>query len=382
MSIIYSKIFNSRYYGRFARVVSTLKVLQGKGRSSSQSSLYSFSEDGFEIKEPDINSKIRITTLGSKFTEYFLPRGYPLAISPRYLPYAIGQNASIIFSTIGGVLSMQSLLQAIGLGANEAIPVAAALNWVIKDGLGQLGGVLFASFVNNKFDSDPRKWRFLACAAMDGASFIELLTPLAPGYFLFLASFANIGKNISFLASSASRAAINKSFAWHENLADITAKTGSQAIISSMIGTALGVSVSASLAYFTDSSLLSMALTFLSCSGLSLASLHWSLRHVNIQTLSPERLQMIVNHWLDQVTDGSYKSSSILPMLQSSVVRNKAMVSPDIYYSLFPSILFPSMNSTVMKLHIGTRIHYLTEILSSNDIKVSRSILNVYIYVI
>ena len=34
---------------------------------------------------------------------------------------------------------MQALLYAIGLGAG-AIPMAAALNWVIKDGLGQLGG--------------------------------------------------------------------------------------------------------------------------------------------------------------------------------------------------------------------------------------------------
>jgi len=76
---------------------------------------------------------------------------------------------------------------------------------------------------------------------MEIASFIELLTPLVPQYFLLLASIANIGKNISFLAASASRAAIHKSFALQENLADITAKTGSQSIISSLIGTTLGI---------------------------------------------------------------------------------------------------------------------------------------------
>ena len=42
---------------------------------------------------------------------------------------------------------MQSLLCAIGIGASEALPLAATLNWVIKDGLGQLGGVIFASVV-------------------------------------------------------------------------------------------------------------------------------------------------------------------------------------------------------------------------------------------
>ena len=39
------------------------------------------------------------------------------------------------------VLSTQALLYSVGLGAG-AIPTAAAVNWVLKDGLGQLGGVV------------------------------------------------------------------------------------------------------------------------------------------------------------------------------------------------------------------------------------------------
>ena len=38
--------------------------------------------------------------------------------------------------------------------------MAAALNWVIKDGMGQLGGVLFASFINTRFDADPKRFVF------------------------------------------------------------------------------------------------------------------------------------------------------------------------------------------------------------------------------
>lgn len=34
---------------------------------------------------------------------------------------------------------------AVGMGAG-AIPMAAALNWVLKDGLGQLGGMAFTAF--------------------------------------------------------------------------------------------------------------------------------------------------------------------------------------------------------------------------------------------
>lgn len=72
--------------------------------------------------------------------------------------------------------------------------MAAALNWIIKDGLGQLGGVVYASFVSDKFDSEPKRFRFQATVAMQGANVLELLTPLWPGSFLAIASISNIGK--------------------------------------------------------------------------------------------------------------------------------------------------------------------------------------------
>ena len=60
------------------------------------------------------------------------------------------------------VLATQSMLMAIGLGASSALPAAATLNWIIKDGFGQLGGVLFASFIGNRFDADPKRWKMIA----------------------------------------------------------------------------------------------------------------------------------------------------------------------------------------------------------------------------
>ena len=40
---------------------------------------------------------------------------------------------------------MQAMFHSVGLGAG-ALPVAAVVNWVLKDGIGQLGGVLFARY--------------------------------------------------------------------------------------------------------------------------------------------------------------------------------------------------------------------------------------------
>ena len=86
---------------------------------------------------------------------HFMPVGYPQSVHPSYTPYVVWSMVGSTASACGGVLSMQALLYAIGLGAGS-IPAAAALNWVIKDGLGQLGGVAFASMINNRFDADAK----------------------------------------------------------------------------------------------------------------------------------------------------------------------------------------------------------------------------------
>ena len=241
-----------------------------------------------------IADKVRHFTDAS--ISYFLPKGYPASVRPGYVMYVRGQMLSMMLSTAGGVLSMQALLHAVGLGAG-AIPLAATLNWVIKDGLGQLGGVIFASFVSNRFDADPKRWRMASTLAMDSASFIELLTPLAPQYFLLLASIANIGKNISFLAASASRAAIHKSFAIQENLADLTAKTGSQSIVSSLLGTSLGVSVAALIG---DQFHCTVA-AYCVCSTVSIAVTYRSLTHVTITSLSLQRLDFMLHDYFEQL---------------------------------------------------------------------------------
>lgn len=47
------------------------------------------------------------------------------------------------------VMSTQSLLLAIGLGASSSLKVAATFQWVIKDALGQIGGILAAGVLGN-----------------------------------------------------------------------------------------------------------------------------------------------------------------------------------------------------------------------------------------
>ncbi|RLO02958.1 hypothetical protein DYB28_004499 [Aphanomyces astaci] len=225
--------------------------------------------------------------------DLFLPRDHATSTTPDYLPYVKYQFIASVAGTTCGVLSMQSLLFAIGLQSG-AIPMAAALNWVIKDGLGQFGGVLFASLVNHRFDADPKRWRMVSAFAMDAATLLEILTPLWPAYFLPLAAAANMAKNISWLSSSATRAGFHYSFAQKENLADITAKAGSQSIASSIVGTAVGIAISPWLG--TDT--FDVAAAFGLLSAVHLCSIYKSLAVVALPTLNQQRLHAVADaYW-------------------------------------------------------------------------------------
>ena len=286
---------------------------------------FTFSDDLGNTTKVKQEYALNISSVKSLFHDliwYFLPRGYPQSIVPGYDRFALGQLVSITMGTTCGVLSMQSMLFAIGAGSGS-LPLAATLNWIIKDGLGQFGGILFASIINNKFDSDPKRWRMIASISMDASSLLELLTPLCPAYFLPMASVANVGKNISYLSASASRAAIHKSFCLHENLADITVKSGSQSILGSLVGTGLGLAIAASVGQQYESVLAA----FLACSAISLGATYASLKHVTITTVSLGRLDYLLQDYIEKSCSQMQRESS--DSTRYSIPKVPELLTPD-----------------------------------------------------
>ncbi|CAB1118326.1 unnamed protein product [Ectocarpus sp. CCAP 1310/34] len=223
-----------------------------------------------------------------------LPSGFPGSVHPPYMAYAGWQFTGMAASAAAGVMSTQALLYAMGVGVG-ALPLAATLNWVIKDGLGQLGGVAFSSLVSTRFDANPKLWRIVAAVSLDASMVLELLSPLAPAYFLPIASVANIGKNVSFLAASASRAAIHNVLSLKGNLADVTAKSGAQTILACMAGTGAGVALSASL----GSEFHAIVPACLCLSVVHLGANHMSMRRLGIPTFDHQRLELVVNAMAD-----------------------------------------------------------------------------------
>lgn len=78
----------------------------------------------------------------------------PSEVSPDYWEWCKWRAVHRMFSSMATVFGTQSLLLAVGVGAKKTLPAAAAINWVLKDGLGRLGRLSVATRFGESFDSD------------------------------------------------------------------------------------------------------------------------------------------------------------------------------------------------------------------------------------
>jgi len=258
--------------------------------------------------ESNLVSKVKfhLNHTRERMLSVFLPKNYPVAVSDNYIDYCKWQALQYIAGSFSGVLSMQALLYAAGITSQMAdsgngfalAVIGGALAWVIKDGLGQLGGILFASKVNTNFDADPKFWRMSGEYALIASALLEVTTAISgPSWFIVQASIANIGKNVSCFAASATRAAMNQSFAKSDNLADVTAKATSQALACSLIGTALGI-VYSSVTALAQFSFVKVFPVFCILSAIQLFSLYKAVSKVRLKVLNKQRFFIVCSQYI------------------------------------------------------------------------------------
>ncbi|KAJ3018398.1 UNVERIFIED_CONTAM: hypothetical protein HDU68_011173 [Siphonaria sp. JEL0065] len=236
----------------------------------------------------------------------FLPKDFPRSVTPDYGAYTFWQFLHSVSGTVTGTLSTQALLHALGLGAAASAGLAATTNWIIKDGFGLLGGVLFAGSIAKGFDNQPKRFRFLSAALIQISTLLELLTPLLPHLFVPIASVSNIGKNIGWLASSASRASIHRGFTLTDNLGDVTAKAGAQGTMAGLLGTVFGIGISYFIGYSDPFTLLHI---FLPLSAFNMYCCFQSNHVVITRTLNVERGEIAINALLDDIAGKLHRST-------------------------------------------------------------------------
>jgi hypothetical protein len=247
----------------------------------------------------------RLTFLESirkQLSATFLPVGFPnkSCVGEGYLQYVGWQAVHHTMGAANGVLASTFLLYAVGL-ENGAIPTAGALSWVLKDGLGQLGTLLFGRAMAHNFDVASRTWYVAASIKLNVAMALEITTFAFPHYFIALGALANAIKGLAWMAGGSSRSAFNVAFALDRNIADITAKATSQTICTSLAGTLIGMGA----ASLVGQSLPAAAACFSSFAAFHIWTAIKSARVVQLATLNPSRLTMLAEMFVNQrIVDG------------------------------------------------------------------------------
>jgi len=175
----------------------------------------------------------------------FLKRNFvPDGVTPSYYRFIKWRVIQRFINSIVHVLGTQSLLMGLGIKSKKSLGLSAVLNWVLKDALGKVVRLVWASYMGRKFDSDAKRWRFRSSIVYAIGNAMEIITYVQPQFFLLYATLANCFKQISFLTSSSTRTAIYNSFRTAENIADITAKGEAQVAVVDLLGILAGVLLS------------------------------------------------------------------------------------------------------------------------------------------
>ncbi|KAL7307547.1 hypothetical protein TKK_0000242 [Trichogramma kaykai] len=181
----------------------------------------------------------------SFFKNVFLPQGFPESVHKDYVAYQIWDTLQAFASTINGTLTTHSIMRGVGVGESSATPLAAAITWIMKDGTGMIGRIIFAWWQGNNLDSQCKKWRLFADILNDVAMSIEVMLPYLSSsflsYSLYTLCLTTGMKAIVGIAGGATRVAIMQHHAIKDNMADVSAKEHSQGTLVNLAGSIVGI---------------------------------------------------------------------------------------------------------------------------------------------
>ncbi|XP_047656997.1 RUS1 family protein C16orf58 homolog [Tachysurus fulvidraco] len=252
-------------------------------------------QDGGMRRERRGNERaVRGKSVTDAFKNVFLPQGYPESVSEDYLQYQIWDTLQAFCSSLSGTLATQASLKGVGVGNQQATVAAATLTWLLRDGTGMLGRILFAWFKGSKLDSEAKKWRLFADVLNDLAMLMEITAPHFPPFFTLIVCVAGVFKSIVGVAGGATRAALTVHQARRNNMADISAKDGSQETLVNLAGLLVSLVL---IPLVTDNAVLTFILFFLFTT-LHLVANYKAVRSVVMETLNEARLAIVLRRYL------------------------------------------------------------------------------------
>lgn len=219
----------------------------------------------------------------------------PAAVTPEYYSFMRWRILQRFVNANLNVFGTQCLVLSLGVATSHAQlgALSAALQWVLKDALGKVVRMAWASKMGSRMDSDAKRWRMRSAFSYGLGNFLEISTYMVPQFFLLLAALSNCCKQVSMLTSSSTRSAIFNTFrdGSGENIGDISAKGEAQVAIVDLVGLATGVTLSKAVVGTSIHAILSI---YAILQSLELACVYRQLRAVKFRVLNFERMMTLV----------------------------------------------------------------------------------------
>ncbi|GMJ12558.1 ROOT UVB SENSITIVE 1, WEAK AUXIN RESPONSE 3 [Hibiscus trionum] len=257
-----------------------------------------FSDDVFVVSNGIVNltKSLSLSTLWGQCRDLvmrlLLPEGFPNSVTSDYLDYSLWRGVQGVASQISGVLATQALLYAVGLGKG-AIPTAAAINWVLKDGIGYLSKIMLSKY-GRHFDVNPKGWRLFADLLENAAFGLEILTPAFPHLFVLIGALAGAARSAATLIQAATRSCFYAGFAAQRNFAEVIAKGEAQGMVSKSIGIALGIALANCFGSSTSVALASFGVV----TWIHMYCNLKSYQSIQLRTLNPYRASLVFSEYL------------------------------------------------------------------------------------
>lgn len=139
----------------------------------------------------------------------FLPSGFPASTPDGYLAYVVYSAVQDLSTQLRNVVATQRILRGVGVGKPEATALSAFLQFLMRDGCGMVGSLLFTSFKASQLRYDVKRWRLFADLILDVGMTLEVAAlSVPPRLFLPMICAGNVCKAICGVAASACGGAI------------------------------------------------------------------------------------------------------------------------------------------------------------------------------
>eukprot|EP00903_Cladosiphon_okamuranus_P009135 g8728.t1 len=233
-------------------------------------------------------------SLSAFFRRTFLPTGYPSSVRKEYMEYQAWDTVQALCSYLRGVLCLTAMLHASGVGDENASAIAAAMVWVLRDGFGMIGSLLFSYAASSHMDSNIKEWRLFADIANDVGLTLDLVAPVFRGNFALVSSLATMCKALCGVAAGCTKTSITSHFALRANMADISAKENAQETAVNVCGMLLGVKVAS---YLSDSPVVTWGI-FILFSLLHVYANYRCVSALHLDTLNKQRAMLLMQSFM------------------------------------------------------------------------------------